>query len=282
MDNQQTVCLVANTASGSYSPEAVDDLATAFRGAGFDLCRSICFPDEDLPTTETLAGSNIDILAIFTGDGTVNSCVTGLYGWKGKVLVLPGGTMNLLSHQLHGEAEPADIVAQVASGAARVVRRNVARSAHGDALVGLSAGPATSWYTVREAMREADIQQMVDEAGEAYAKTVGDEAQLCIREPDVGDREGYPLVEICPCDAGLRLVAYNPKTLGDYIAQGWKMLIRRFREGPHETLGTFDRLVLAGATGAPIELSIDGEPTLGEPVEEVVLAEADVDLLATA
>ena len=281
MADVKRVCLVSNTASGSYSADALDNLAGSIRNSGLELCKTICFPGDDLPTVGDLRSSDIDIVAIFTGDGTINSCVTGLYGWEGSVLVLPGGTMNLLSHKLHGEAGADEIVARVAAGKARALRRNVARSKHGDALVGFSAGPATAWYTVREAMREADIQQMIDEAGEALSKTMAEETMLCIREPTVGDPKGYPLVEIVPDNAGLRLVAYNPHTLGDYVEQGWKMLIRRFREGPHEVLGHFRRLTLADASGNPLEFSIDGEPSTGQACEEVTLAQAEVDLLAT-
>lgn len=275
------ICLVSNTASGSYSATTLDALSEAIRLSGFELCGSVCFPDEDLPTLQSLRREQVDILAIFTGDGTVNSCVTRLYGWEGSVLVLPGGTMNLLSCELHGEAEAEEIVARVAAGEVRTLRRNVVRSAHGDALVGYSAGPATAWYTVREAMREADIQQMIDEAGEALAKTIGQESMICLREPNVGEPDGYPLVEIVPTSRGLRLDAYNPHTLGEYIEQGWKMLLRRFREGPHDVLGHFDGVVLADVSGGPIELSIDGERAMGEPIERVWLAQAEVDLLAT-
>ena len=278
----QKVCLVSNTASGSYSAEALDALADALRDAGFDIRKTVCFPGEDLPTADDLTGWGIDVLAIYTGDGTLNSCVTGLYGWDGQVLVLPGGTMNLLSHRLHGEASAIEIVEKVAAGTAQTLRRKVVRSRHGDALVGFSAGPATAWYTVREAMREADIQEMIDEASEAFSKTMTDETMVCISDPPIGDDSGYPLIEIVPETEGLRLVAYNPKSLGDYIEQGWKMIIRKFREGPHEVLGHFDRIVLRDASGLPIELSIDGEPRTGEPVEDVEVAEAEVDLLATA
>ena len=49
-----------------------------------------------------LDAAGIKRLAIFTGDGSLNAAITNLYGWGGKILVLPGGTMNLLCKRLNG------------------------------------------------------------------------------------------------------------------------------------------------------------------------------------
>lgn len=274
--------LLTNTASGSYSEQAVDDVADAIRAAGFDLDRMICFPDaDDLPTRDELDAAGVDVLAVFTGDGTVNSCVTQLYGWGGAVLILPGGTMNLLSHRLHGDAEADEIIKRIATGNGRKQRRHVVRSFHGDALVGFSSGPATTWYDVREAMRDVDMHAVVDTAGEALHETM-QEPYVRLSKPELGRREGYPLIEVVPDEKGLRVVAYNAQTLGDYLKQGWAMLLRRFRDGPHEVLGYPEQMVLENTGGNPLKLSIDGEPTDGFPQEELSLARTEVDLLATA
>src|SRR5688572_11847913 len=71
---------------------------------GFEVARLVRFPDEPLPSPAGLAGAGVDCVAVYAGDGTVNTLVTGLYGWDGAVLVLPGGTMNLLAKRLHGDA----------------------------------------------------------------------------------------------------------------------------------------------------------------------------------
>jgi hypothetical protein len=188
--------------------------------------------------------------------------------------------MNLLAHRLHGLATTEQIVGATSTGGSRKVRPLVARTAHGDALAGLLAGPGTAWYSVREAMREADVAGIVAGASEALAETTGGSMLHC-REPDLGRAEGYPLIELTPGEWGLQLDGYHAESTAEYVKQGWAMLRRRFREGPHDRLGVVERLTLADHERRSIGLLIDGEPADGGPVEEIGVARCEVDLIAT-
>jgi hypothetical protein len=274
------IWLVTNPASGSNEEEALSALRRLLADAGFAISRETAFPEEDAPSPGDLARENIGLLAIYAGDGTINSVVTGLDGWSGSVLVLPGGTMNLLYHRLHGNREMADVIAEVAGGRTVSVRPTTARTSAGDALAGLLAGPGTRWGEVREALRAADMLATADQAAEALAETANGAPVAC-REPPLGLEEGYPLLAIDPTEAGLRLTAYHADTPGEYLSQAWAMLRRNFREGPHDDLGLAQRLVIESQDGEPVELLIDGEPAAGGAPEQVVLARCGVDLLAT-
>lgn len=280
MDGTQRIWLVCNAASGSNTPAAIEALQGCCGEHGFDIQRLIQFPDDELPGPAQLLAAKIDCVAVYAGDGTVNSLVTGLYGWNGAVLVLPGGTMNLLARRLHGDASSEQIVTAVSSGGSRRVRPLVARSRHGDAIAGLLAGPGTSWFAVREAMREADVAGMVTGAGEALAETTGGGMLNC-RDPQLGREQGYPLIEITPGEWGMELDGYFAETAGDYFAQGWALLRRRFREGPHDRLGLTEKITLVGDDGGGIGLLIDGEPAEGGSEEHIAVAPCEVDLLAT-
>ena len=280
MAAHRPIWLVANENSGSNSPAAMAALETCCGDNGFPVARRIAFPDEDLPGADALDAAGIDLLAIYAGDGTVNCTVTGLYGWSGIVLVLPGGTMNLLSRRLHGDAPMEEIVARAAAGAGRTVRPKIARTAHGDALAGLLAGPGTAWYAVREAMRQADVVELAESASEAIAETTGGSMLRC-REPRLGRDEGYPLIEITPGQWGLQVDAFHAESPGEYLQQTWALLRRQVREGPHDRLGLLDRLTVADSEGKPVGLLIDGEPFEGGATEEFVVADCEVDLLAT-
>jgi hypothetical protein len=63
-----------------------------------------------MPAVEELVAANADTVVLFAGDGTINAAACKYDKWHGKALILPGGTMNMLARQLHGEAEPHDIV----------------------------------------------------------------------------------------------------------------------------------------------------------------------------
>lgn len=280
MDGQRTLWLVTNAGSGSNNPAAVETLQGCCGEHGFSIARLVRFPDEPLPTPADLAAAGIDCVAVYAGDGTVNACVTGLYGWDGAVLVLPGGTMNLLARRLHGAAPVERIVEAVATGGSRRVRPLVARTRQGDALAGLLAGPGTAWYAVREAMREADVAGMVAGASEALSETTGGPMLHC-RAPALGRESGYPLIEVTPGEWGLQLDGFYAQTAGDYFAQGWAMLRRQFREGPHDRLGLVERATLEGDSGGPVGVLIDGEPADSGPAEEIAVARCEVDLLAT-
>jgi hypothetical protein len=280
MDVPRKIWLVCNPGSGSNNPEALDMLHEHCGAQGLQVERRVEFPDEALPAADTLDAAGVDCVAVFAGDGTVNSCVSELYGWRGAVLVLPGGTMNLLARRLHGEMPAEQIVASVAGGGMRRVRPLIARTQYGDALAGLLAGPGTAWHVVREAMRDADVAGIVAGASEALAETTGGPMLHC-REPALGRDTGYPLIEITPGEWGLQLDGYYAESAGDYFAQGWALLRRRFREGLRDRLGLTETAILEDEAGGSIGLLVDGEPCEGGPREEIAVARCEVDLIAT-
>ena len=281
MASIDTIWLVLNARSGSNEDGAIAELRDHCARRNFELTHEICFPDDDLPTADALDDAGVRCLAVFTGDGTLNAAITGLGGWSGSILVLPGGTMNLLSRRMHGEASCEEILDRIANGAFRTVRPKVARCDAGDALAGLLSGPGTAWASVREAMRDLDIAALAEETGDALAETTGG-AFVRMAEPPLGRREGYPMIEFTPSHRGLQLDAYHAKDPGDFLRQGLALLRRRFREGPHDRLGLFDELTLENCEGEPIEVLLDGEPaSLGSRATFSVAA-CEVDLLATA
>lgn len=150
--------LVVNSASGSNDAGAVAAVTDALAAAGRAPARIVDIQSESLPSDAALAAAGVGVLAIFAGDGTINALVTGLVGWGGKVLVLPGGTANLLSRSLHGDRDAVQIAALL--GAARAVRRNAVRCSQGFALIELLAGPGAVWSDVREGLREGDIAEV--------------------------------------------------------------------------------------------------------------------------
>ena len=280
MGRNSQIWLLTNSRSGSNNEDALEQLLSHCDRCDIAVARTVRFPDDDLPTASQLDGAGIERLAVFTGDGTLNAAVTQLYGWGGEIMVLPGGTMNLLSKRLHGDADMEDIVHRVNDGAARRVRPTVARCAKGDALAGLLVGPGTAWADVREAMRDLDLGEMAQGASDAMAESTGGAMVHC-REPRLGRTEGYPLIEMTPSHRGIQLDGYYADDAGQLLQQGFALLRRRFREGPHQRLGLFDDIVLDNEDGSPIGVLLDGEPAELPPRAKFEVATCEVDLLAT-
>jgi hypothetical protein len=280
MTGAQRIWLVVNDASGSNDEQAIETLERSCAGSGLGLERVVRFPEQPLPTGPELGSAGISLVAVFAGDGTVNALVNGLAGWGGAVLVLPGGTMNLLYHRLHGEREVDEVLDLVAAGEAARVRPGVIACRAGTALADLLAGPGTRWYEVREAMRQADVLALAGSAAQALGETLATPGIVC-REPAVGREEGYPLVMLTPTDEGIRVSGFYAETPGEFLEGSWALLRRRFREGPHDELGLVDRITLASTVDEPFGILIDGEKGESPSQEEFRLVRCGVDLLAT-
>ncbi len=273
--------LLTNSRSGSNSEQALDLLQSRCDEHRCPIVRTICFPDDELPTSRELDEAKVYRLAVFTGDGTLNAAITGLYGWQGEILVLPGGTMNLLSKRLHGpDAGLAEIIERVSSGAASAARPMVARCEAGDALADLLVGPGTAWAGVREAMRDLDLPAIAEETSDAIIETTGGAMVRC-HSPQLGDRQGYPLIEFTPSHRGIQLDAFHAENSSEFLQQSIALLKRNFREGPHTRLGIVSEIMLETVNGGPLDILIDGEPARLGPRAKFTVAPCKVDLLAT-
>lgn len=271
--------LVTNTASGSNTEAAVDELAASLRAAGCGADRTICFPDEDLPTAAELDAAGVRTLAVFTGDGTINAVATGLEGWGGAILVLPGGTQNLLAKALHGDVPAETITGSLVSGKAQRVRRRAIRTSQGTGLVEVLAGPGAMWADVREGLRDFDIGAIAETFGNALRETrEGPGVQLV--DPAAGKPEGYRAIRLAPDGAKMEADGYDSEDFADLAAQGFAILVKRdFRQGPHDELGHFDKVTVSSS--GPIALMIDGERREGSHEERLVCDEFAVDFIAT-
>ncbi len=280
MSRERAIWLVNNAASGSNDDAALAALDACCGEHGLRVAHRTVFPAQDLPSPAMLDAAGIDLVAVFAGDGTINSLIAALAGWRGAVLVLPGGTMNLLYHRLHGERAMEEVVAAVARGEAVVRRPGVIRCPYGNAYAGMLAGPGTSWGRVREAMRESAVVELAGSTVAAIEETLNGEMIRCA-EPRLGRSDGYPLLCLEPGDEGIEVVAYHAETAGQYLTQAWALVRRNFREGPHEVLGQTRKVRLASTQGNAFGLLIDGEQADAAPEVEFALAAAEVDLVAT-
>lgn len=279
MDRFKRACLIVNAASGSNTPEACDALRGGLRAHGIEIERTISVPDDRLPTPAELDGAGITLAAIYTGDGTLRSAITGLEGWSGAVLVLPGGTTNLLSKAIHGDRTLEEILPEVPRMTRS--RRNCLRSEAGRAVIEVVAGPGAKWSDVREGLREGDVAAVASTTMEAAQASAGG-STVILTDPDLGKPEGYSGVRLTPLSDGIEVEGYGADTVADYLAQGMALLRRDFRTGPHDELGLHPQVHCASVDGSPIELMFDGERDCGSSKLTFSLAELDLDLLTAS
>ncbi len=113
--------IIYNPTSGRFRPQTLDEIQRALRDAGI---RS-----EALGTThaghavELSRGlSGVDRVACYSGDGTLNEVATGLLGRDLPLAFLPGGTANVMAHELGLPRDPVRAALALARGRPRPVR----------------------------------------------------------------------------------------------------------------------------------------------------------------
>lgn len=271
--------LIVNGASGSNGEDSVAALQASLADAGFAPARVVDIRTEDCPTRADLEEAGVALAVIFTGDGSANALITRWEGWDGEVLLLPGGTANLLARDLHGEAEVQAIVATLGAGRLEAPSRHVVRCSQGTGLIEILAGPGATWSDVREGLREGDIGQVAETTLEAARQSTAG-PMVCVTDPALGRAEGYSGIRLSPVGAAMTVDGYGAQNVVDYVMQGIALLRRDFREGPHDELGRHGQVLCASIDGSPIDLMVDGERLTGEPQERFSLAPLGVKLLA--
>lgn len=281
VDPVRRLCLITNAMSGSNDAAALADLHDRLLACAVEIVDHVTFPEEDLPELAALDAAGVTLLVVFAGDGTLNAVLNALAGWSGAVLVLRGGTMNLLFHRLHGkDATTAGVIAAFHVGTLQPIRPQVIHCPGGFAYAGLLAGPGTAWNQVREAMRASAVLNIAEGTLAALAETL-EGASIACRQPMLGRPEGYPLLLLVPHDDGIGVLAFHAEAPGEYLAQAWALLWRNFREGPHDDLGKVPAITLASTDGTPFGLLLDGEPAEVGAICIFELAASEVDLLTS-
>ena len=250
--------MAVNINSGSYDEQLCKRVSGALSAEGHEMARLIQCPECDLPDAAELTAAGVDALAVFGGDGTVNGAMRKAEGWNGHILVLPGGTMNLLARALHGDVDSETIARRYAEGLTRIERIPVAIGEGEIALVGVIAGPTTAWGEVREDMRHLNLTEMPGSIADAWTKTFGG-AQVRLD----GEGDPYPALFIQPAPEALEITGFTAEGAGELFAHGLSWLKGDFREGPHDELGQRKSLEIAADDGKPVGLLIDGEESVG-------------------
>lgn len=272
--------LVLNSASGSNVDDARAALFAALCDGASEPEKVIDLQEGEAPQAPDLTAAGVDRLVVWAGDGSVSAVLQRVQGFSGDVLLLPGGTANLLARELHGDALGHEIAALACAGKARRVRRYGIACSGGVGVVEVLAGPGASWSDVREELREGDLGEAAAKALEATMQSTSG-PMVRITTPALGREDGYSGVRLTPVGDRMEVSGYGAQRLVDYVKQGIALLRRDFREGPHDDLGRQSGLECRSIDGSPIELMIDGERATGKPIETFSLAPLEVNLLAS-
>lgn len=246
--------LIVNANSGSAGAVDREELLTKLRDCELDVVKTVELPDDDIPTRKAIESDKLEVVVVLSGDGTVAGVCDALAGWGGSILILPGGTMNLLSRRVHGELPALELLDKLSvrkwvSGPVSIVKLG-----RREILTGLTAGPSTEWGKVREGIRQKDVADLVEKVPNAWSETV-DGAGVRIK-----GREGsYPSIFVEPFDAEmLSVTGFKAGGIKDMLAHGIAWLRGDFRNGPSDDLGKMAEVTILGED-EKLGLLIDGE-----------------------
>jgi diacylglycerol kinase family enzyme len=267
--------LICNTQSGSHDAAVREEIVEICRAHSAPLVATFALPDGEIPDAAALKQQRIDLLLVWTGDGTINAAAMRAAGWDGAILPLPGGTLNLLSKALHGDRPATEIVADALSGKGRRRPIPTVVSDTGTAFITVVAGPATRWAEVRETMRQDGLIEATRAAPDALDEMMN--------APGVRigtDGKAYPAVILTPTAAGIRADGILTEGTGDVLRHGLAWLGGDFRDGPSEPIATGTTIVLE--SDKQISLEFDGELDEVASPATFSLDTSAVDFIATA
>lgn len=244
---------IINPRSGSFDEALVADLEALLADAGQPVGRKLALGDEELPTAQAAQAEGLDLIIILSGDGSISAAADALAGWDGTLLILPGGTMNLLCGALHGDLSAPDTVRAWLAGTGKRLRVPTIRAGDITAYAGIVAGPTALWGDVREDLRNLDLAALGASVPRALGATL-DETGVRL----AGEAARFPAIYLEPSPAGIEAYGIEAASAADLFKHGLAWLQGDFRNGPSERLGSHKALTLE-ATHQRLDMLVDGE-----------------------
>jgi len=252
------VWLIVNPASGSVKGAGSGTGESALDGpaarAGLFIAGSSTFPRDPLPGPRQLAAAKVEMVVLFAGDGTINAAIRALEGWDGRILILPGGTMNLLARRLHGPADPATILTRAtAMPAPDLIPLPYVEAGPHRAFVAMIAGPPSTWAHAREAVRKGRLTAAWRAVRLAWARSFAGGVRLR------GGRHGGRLraLVFIPDERDMEVAAIDLNGWLEALRLGAEWLGGAWRASPAIALSRHDLATVEG--GRSVHLLFDGE-----------------------
>jgi len=271
----ENIWFITNPGSGSSTKAKCEAIEALLGERGVKLIGRTNFPDQPLPEGAMLDEKGVDTAILFAGDGTINAAICKLARWRGAILILPGGTMNLFAKALHGPADPAAIIAAAHEEERRVALPYV-EVGERRALVGLIMGPAASWVRAREIVRKGRIRGLGRAIAHAWRRTFGRGIRL---KGIAGLPRGAQAVFVRPEQGRLRVAAIDAREWRAIATLGWEWLTGDWVDAAAVREITTSQLQLAG--DKPVQALFDGEPHRIAPTDTIKVGKTEPQFLAT-
>jgi diacylglycerol kinase family enzyme len=252
-----------NPAAGSVTADGGEKLRAALEEAGVRGADIVELDRENCETQmKEFTAANPDLFVVWGGDGTLRTALT-LAGQTPNLLLLPGGTMNLLTKSIHGD-KPWDVVLKdvLAAPKRTVIPAGKANDEH--FYCAMLAGGPTRLAEAREALRRGELVKAAIEA-RAALDTLGNlNLEARYRDGYTFERASLPptsiigvLVGPMAREAEMEVAALTESTPGAALNVMWSSFVSDWRSAPGVTVAPARSLVIEGDGDIPV--IIDGE-----------------------
>jgi diacylglycerol kinase family enzyme len=263
MAKHTTAIAVINTAAGGVGVGGLEHMRTTLA----DLGAVAEVVPLDLSQAEQqfrqLASSDHDRVIVWGGDGTHRAALSLLGRKTDRLVLLPGGTMNLLSKWIHGDRPWREILRSILA-ASRSRPLPAGRAGEEYFFCALLAGVPACFADIREDLRVGQFGHVLQDVGAAF-DVVG-RLHLRSREGTAATGAGRDSTNVVGAFVGplskngrMDVAAFQLPSLLSAVDFAWQSFRSAWRDlagvAPHAA----DRLFVDAEDGLAIPVIVDGE-----------------------
>lgn len=256
-----------NPSSGSVPADGGERLGAALEAAGVRDAEMIQLDVNDcLPQLKHLAAQSPDLLVVWGGDGTLKAALETAGQVTPNLLLLPGGTMNLLPRSIHGDKGWQQIVADVLASPKR--RMLPAGRVNDDLFFcAMLAGAPARFAEARESLRRGELVKAATEARAAIdtlntlalSANYADGYSFKGGQLPTTSMIGAVVGSLTKAGVGMEVAALAEPTTGGALNVVWTSFFTDWRSAPGVTTAPATSLEIGNEAGDDIPLIVDGE-----------------------
>jgi diacylglycerol kinase family enzyme len=262
---------ILNTASGSVTAGAPDEVRRIFDAAGLAHGEVVCAAPEALESALDDAVSRADVLVVLGGDGTIRTAAEKS-GRNHNILVpLPGGTMNMLPKALYGPRDWRRALADTLADPEIHCVSGGRAGAHAFFVAALIGAP-TLWADARESLRAGRLIEACRRSVTAIRRGMSEPLDYAFDSTLTGSAEAVAVM--CPLvskvmredEPQLEAAAIDTRSAAELLRLGVNTLFNDWRADPSVIRSKVSRVTITGHGRVPV--IVDGERVrLGRRVE---------------
>lgn len=255
------VIVLVNPAAGSVGPRGMDQMKEALARAGLEDASLMNFdPDTAVAQIQSLIEEAPDLLIVWGGDGTHRTALNVAGLRFAGLLLLPGGTMNLLTRWLHGDA-PWHVILQAALLGRTTRVLDAGRVGEQLFFCALLAGAPARFAQVREDFRMGQLGRALKDAGAAVetAQHLHLQAQAGPDTPLLPGNVFAALVGPLSQSSRMDVAGLSLPSAGAALSLVWTAVRSDWHRFQGLVLHAADAVTITDPEGKPIPAIMDGE-----------------------